>query len=411
MSGTAAAQALGFALSPVISRLFTPSDFGIFGSFDALLTVIAAGATLDYSQAIMLPKKNEDAINLFALSCISVAFIGTLCMAICILFPYYILDLIKAPTSWFLVLLVVAILVTGFNQACQAWCVRVKSFKQVSASQVIRSLSSNGAQIGFGIFKGGAAGLIISNVLANMFASINLVRVLLQDVKTFRRDIQWNRMKQLAKEYRDFPMYSASENVINALSGSLPVLLLAHFFGIAVAGAYAFGVRILTAPMGLVLSALRQVLFQKASETYNTGGRITPLYVKTTLGLFALAVFPALVFFMWAPQIFTWVFGSQWDTAGEYARWLMLWLAFYFCNLPSVLFARIIRIQRTMFLFNQAVLVIRFLSLLIGGLYLTSLSTVMLFSVVGAIINIIAISIVGFALKRKEGDVAWSEII
>jgi len=35
----------------------------------------------------------------------------------------------------------------------------------------------------------------------------------------------------------------------------------------------------------------------------------------------------------------------------------------------------------------------------------------MLFSVVGAIINIIAISIVGFALKRKEGDVAWSEII
>ena len=47
MSGTAAAQAIGFALTPVISRLYSPSDFGIFGSFDAVLTVVAAGVTLD----------------------------------------------------------------------------------------------------------------------------------------------------------------------------------------------------------------------------------------------------------------------------------------------------------------------------------------------------------------------------
>ena len=33
MSGTAAAQIIGFALTPIISRLFSPSDFGVFGSF------------------------------------------------------------------------------------------------------------------------------------------------------------------------------------------------------------------------------------------------------------------------------------------------------------------------------------------------------------------------------------------
>ena len=63
---------------------------------------------------------------------------------------------------------VIAAGVSGLNSSCQAWCVRVKAFKQTSASQVIRSLSANGTQVGFGYLKGRAAGLIVSSVLADM---------------------------------------------------------------------------------------------------------------------------------------------------------------------------------------------------------------------------------------------------
>jgi lipopolysaccharide exporter len=410
MSGTAAAQAIGFALTPIISRLFSPSDFGVFGSFDAVLTVIAAGVTLDYSQAIMLPKEKEDAINLFTLSCVSTALISTLCLAICLLVPSYLQDLMKIPNAWMLVLLVVAILISGLNQSCQAWCVRVKAFKDTSASQVIRSLSSSGMQIGFGYLKGGPTGLIFSSILADMFASLNLVRVVFRDLIVLRRDIRWARMKQLTKEYRDFPMYSASQNVINALSLGLPVLLLSHYYGIIVAGAYAFSERILSAPMGFVLRPLRQVLFQKAAETQNLGGRLVPLYVKITSGLFALAFFPSLVLFIWAPLLFTWIFGSQWHTAGEFAQSLVLWMMFMFCNLPSVLFARIIRMQRYHFLFSIVSLTARSLVLFFGGMYLSASHTIMLFAVVGAIMNMIFIVIVGYALMRKEGDASLKGI-
>ena len=55
-------------MAPVISRLFTPSDFGIAGSFDAIAGIIAAGVTLEYSQAIMLPKEKEKALGLLAIS-------------------------------------------------------------------------------------------------------------------------------------------------------------------------------------------------------------------------------------------------------------------------------------------------------------------------------------------------------
>lgn len=410
MSGTAAAQAIGFALTPVISRLFSPADFGIFGSFSAIAGIIAAGVTLEYTQAIMLPKEKEDALNLFFVSCLCTLAVSILCLAVCLLFPATIHGLMKTEGAWVLAFLVLATLANGLNSSCQAWCVRVKAFKETSASQVVRSLSSNGMQVGFGVLKGGATGLIISVILADILASINLIRVLLPELAPLHRTIRWDRIKQLAKDYRDFPLYSASQNVVNALSSGLPVLLLTHYYGIVVAGMYAFGARILVLPMGFVLRSLRQVLFQKAGETQHRGGRLLPLYVKVTAGLFALIFLPALVLFIWAPELFTWIFGSQWLMAGEFAQSLILWLMFYFCNLPAVLFAQIIRIQRTFFFYDLVLLAGRALSMVLGGLYLSAPQTILLFASVGAVMNVCLILFVGYAIAKKEGHGSWREI-
>lgn len=404
MTGTAAAQVIGFALSPIISRLFSPSDFGIFGSFNSVATIIIAGVTMQYPQAIMLPKEKTDALNVFVVSCICTSIGAFLCLLCCIIVPATMHSIMKTNGAWALTLLVAATLIGGINQSCQAWSVRSKAFKNTSASQVIRSVSSNGSQIGFGYLNIGYAGLIVSSILADILASLNLARVVFIDLRTSHNNIRWKRMKELAKEYRDFPMYSASMNVINSLSLNLPVLLLSHFYGIAVAGAYAFGMRIISIPMGFVLTALRQVLFQKATETYNNGERLLPLYLKITLGLFAVALFPSIALFIWAPQLFKWIFGHEWYMAGEFTRSLVLWMMFMFCNLPAVLFARIIRLQRKMFIYDLILLTVRVLVLYAGGVYLSAVSTIMLISLVGAIMNIIFIAIVGYILMRTEGN-------
>lgn len=404
ISGTAIGQIVGYGLYPIISRLYSPADFGVFGTFNAVLSIIAAGLTLDYSQAVMIPKLKDDAFNLCVLSCVTTIMITLCCLALCLLAPALIQNLMRTPHVWLLALLVVGVLVTGLNQACQAWCVRVKAFKHTSASQVVRSLSTNGTQIGLGYLEAGPPGLILAAILGEVLASLNLAREVFRDLRLLGRNIRLDRMWQLAKDYRDFPMYSASTNIISALSLGLAVLLLTHYYGIAVAGTYAFALRILSAPTEFVLRSLRQVLYQKASETHNEGGRLVPLYVKITSGLFAVAFFPSLVLFMWAPQIFTWAFGSQWLTAGEFARSLVLWMTFGFCNLPATLFTRIIRIQRKMFIYNLALLASRVLVLVAGGMYMPVSHTIILFSLVGAAMNIVYILIVGYVLTRKEGD-------
>jgi O-antigen/teichoic acid export membrane protein len=411
MSGTVLGQAVGFFLLPVISRLFTPADFGVFGSFNAVVNVVAAGVTLDYSQAIMLPKEKNDAMHLFFLSCLSTLFVTFLCLMATLVAHQSFMALVKAQNMWILLLFVLTIMISGLNVSLQAWGVRAKAFKQTSVTQLIRSLSSSSMQVGLGFFKTGSIGLILSSVLADLIASLNLLIIFLNDFKISIKKIDRIKLRQLAKEYRDFPIYSASQNVINALSSGLPVLLLTHFFGISIAGAYAFGVRLLTTPMGLITGAMRQVLFQKASETQHNGGSLIALYLKVTVGLFALGLLPTLILIIWAPEIFSFIFGIQWHNAGLYARWLILWMLFVFCNVPAILYARIIRIQRTVFFYDMILLVARTTVLVIGGLYLTASQSIALFSIIGASMNLLLIILVGYHVAKKEGDFMWRHSI
>jgi lipopolysaccharide exporter len=405
MAGTGVAQIISIALAPIISRLFTPSDFGISGSFGAIAGIIAAGVTLEYSQAIMLPKEKENALGLLAISFVCAVVVSLSTLLLCLVAPATVNGLMKTQGAWPLALLVLSTLISGLNYACQAWAVRVKAFKQTSASQVVRSISGKGTSIGFGLLKLGAPGLIIGDILGNVAASFNLVKVLLPDLPALRKQARRGTMKRLAKEYRDFPTYSASQNVINAVSGGLPVLLLTRFFGLPIAGAYAFAITVLTFPMGFILSSLRQVLFQKAGESQHQGRSLAALYVKVTSTLFAMALLPTAIILIWGPQLFAWVFGSQWYTAGELSRGLMIWMAVVFCNLPAVLFGRIIRIQRFVFLYDLGLLAARTTALILGGLFLSAYQTVMLYAIVGAVMNAFLIFAVGRAIMKKEGPI------
>lgn len=402
MSGTVLAQVIGFAAMPIISRLFTVEDFGIFGTFQSVFAPISAGITLQYNQAIVLSKENNDAINVFFVSVISSIFVSFFLIIVAIIFHNYLLEFINFPNLLYIFFVVLASFVFGINQAFQSWCIREKEFKNTSLSQVIRTLFSTISWLVAGYFKFGAIGLILGSILSNFVASINLARVFFSNFINFKHNINWSRVVGLAKEYRDFPLYAAPQNVMNALSQGLPVLLMGHFFGFEVVGFYAFGVKILQTPINFVLNPLRQVLYQKAAEEYNKCGNFLQIYIRTTVSLLVLAFIPCLVLFIWAPQIFSIIFGQAWFESGVYARWLILWLFVSFSNVPSVIFVKILRKQKELFLYEFIILLARLLVLIFSGMYLSPLLTVIIFSMLGFVSNMILIICVFFVVYKNS---------
>lgn len=81
MSGTVIAQLIGILASPLLSRLYTPSNFGLWGTFLSIVAVITVIASLKYELGIILEEKEESAILLtrfcFLLS-LSIGIISTI---------------------------------------------------------------------------------------------------------------------------------------------------------------------------------------------------------------------------------------------------------------------------------------------------------------------------------------------
>jgi len=410
MTGTAVAQLLMAGISPVLTRLFTPAAFGAFGVYLSLAAILSALSTLRFDQAIMLPKEAKAAAHLFWAALLSAAVVAAVTLAVCLLFFKSILSLlgITALSAWILVL-PLSVFFYGASQALISWSTRRKKFARQSVSHVSRSLAISLVQVTAGLLRLGPGGLIGGALAGDAVAVLILGRQVRQeDGGILRRALAWRKIKAVAREYRDFPLFGSPQNLLNAVSQNVPLLLLAKFFGPAVAGFYVLGVRCIQVPMNFLLTSLRQVFFQKASATCNSGGDVYGLFRRATLGLLAMVALPAAAVVFFGPGIFAFVLGRQWAASGEYARWLVLWLALMFANVPAVLFAQIYRKQRAVLLQDILLLAMRVLALLIGGRRGSPLLAIALYSLVGVAFNLFVILWAASFLRRSRGALPWA---
>ncbi len=406
MTSTGLAQLLTVLFSPVLSRLYGPGDFGLYGTFLSLVGVLSAAVTLQYSEALMLPHKDDEAVGLFWAATLSAVGITALASLSWILFPSWWLALLGVPQlKVWMWLVPVAALVTGLNQTLTAWCARRKAFKRSAAAQVARSLTANSGQTSAGALGWGPSGLIGGGLLGDFLANLGLFWwVMREDGALLREGANKEQVLVAARDHKDFALYSTPQNVMNAVSQGAPIILLIHYFGASIGGLYAFAIRVLQLPMNFVLTSVRQVLFQRLSEVQNHGGDLRGLFLETTTMLLGLSVVPAGLGFILAPWLFGVVFGREWLVAGEYARWLLIWLVPGFCNMPAVLAGRILRQQRNLLFFDMALLISRVSVLVAGGLYFTPLQTIISFSVVGAVFNTFLILFIWRLLKNWDSS-------
>ena len=66
VSGTALAHGITALSLPVLSRLYTPTDFSVLAVFSSILAIIAVAACLRFEIAIAIPQSEEEALGLLA---------------------------------------------------------------------------------------------------------------------------------------------------------------------------------------------------------------------------------------------------------------------------------------------------------------------------------------------------------
>jgi len=187
MTGTTIAQAIPIAVSPILTRIYTPDDFGIFALYIAIVGFISIVITARYEIAIVLPKTDEEAINILALA----------------LLKEEILQLFNAQAVGNLIFLVpFSLLFAGLIQTFNYWSNRKDYFKAMSSSQIAQSLSIGASQPLFGYFSI-TGGLILGNILGRAVAAFVLVDKFVKNDKKYIKEINKKSMITQMKKYKD----------------------------------------------------------------------------------------------------------------------------------------------------------------------------------------------------------------
>ncbi|WP_020619895.1 lipopolysaccharide biosynthesis protein [Paenibacillus daejeonensis] len=387
-SGTAAAQFITMIFSPIITRIYGPEAFGILGVFVAIVAVLSPIAALTYPVAIVLPQDDFTAGVLARLSFWLSGIIASITILIVIFFSFEITNVFQLQIdARYLYFVPIFMFFSSFLQVAQQWRIRTKQFAVTAKVSIMHSLILNSSKVGIGWLHPFAISLIYVTVLGSLLHSIMLfasmkTKSTYGDSETVNKQTYFN----VAKQYIDFPLFRAPQVFINALSQSSPILLLSILFGPISAGFYTLGRTVLGVPTQLIGKSVGDVLYPKLADALNKGQDLSKLIIKSTLGLAALGLLPFGVIILIGPIIFGYAFGSEWTQAGEYARWLSLWLFFMFINRPCVVAIPVLGLQKGFLIYELFSTLFKIVALIIGFYFIgDDVAALALYSIAGVL--------------------------
>jgi lipopolysaccharide exporter len=395
IGGTTFAQIINLAVQPILTRLYSPNEMGVYAIYLSLVTVLAVTASLKYELAIPLPQKNKSAIKIVILSLCLLLIYSILVFILIIFFKRPLSNLMNAPQLInFLWMLPFSVFFIGFYQIFSYLAIRFESFGDLSKTKLTQSIGQNISQLIFGVSFPASIWLVLGDLVGKisstatlMYLQWNQIREILiknlKDIKT---------IKHIANRYKKFPLYTTWASLINVLSLNLPIFLLPIFFNVNAVGHYSLAFRIIGLPVSLIGSVIGQVYLSKASQLINNPNKLQQLTENTTKSLFALGVPLFSIVLFVGPSLFVWVFGNEWGQSGEYAQLLALWCLFWIVSSPLSNILIVKEQQKFSLAFTFFELLLRYFSIHVGFFINSIKVSLLLLSISGVIISIISIS-------------------
>ena len=357
MTGTGLAQLIPLAVTPILSRLYPPEQFGVLALFVSVVSSLSVLATGRYEFAIMLPRKDVDATNIAALSITINLIVSVALFALaCILSEPMAKALGNESMAFWLYFVPLAVFLNGIYSNLKHWSNRHKLYLLMAHRQVLHSGGTSAVQLGLGLLRAGAGGLVVGSVSGQALAAGMMASMVRRHCPHFWRGIDKRRMLALAKRYRSCPQYLVPAHTLGAVSVQLPTIFINAAFGLAASGFFMLAERAVGLPLSLISGSIGDVFRQEIGESFLAGQRCRLIFISTFKKLVTVATPPFLILLFFAPSLFSLVFGEKWRVAGEYARLMCPMFYLRFISNPLSLVAIIAQKNRFEFLWQLGML-------------------------------------------------------
>ena len=331
LKGSILAQFIPLLTSPIITRLYSPKEFGVLALFSSISLILGSIVNGRYEQALVLVKSKDEAKHLTVLSLLLSLFVSMILLLFFFFFKSNLLNFFNEPELeyWFYFIPLVVFSIGVYN-TLNYYELRQKNFSSISNSEVYRSSSFASIQLIFPFIKSGLFGLIIAKVISSFVAPYYLWKVSKFEVGKVNLSL----LIVLAKRYIDFPKFTNFSILLNNLSINAINLLIPILYSTSLLGLYSLMYKVLAAPFAFIGNSINQVFLEDAVRQKNDTGQAYTLTKRMVLQLsFISFLFFGTAFFI-VEDLFAFVFGEEWKMSGLYAKYLIPFFMFKFIASP-----------------------------------------------------------------------------
>lgn len=316
--GTAVGQLLLVAATPLFTRLYSPTDMGIFGLFYSFLGVASVAVCWRLEWGVASAAGHLEAARLLLICLI-------LCLPMSAMLAALLAALIAGDVlsfgllpAWSSPLAALALAATGVFVALRYWLVREHAFRSVSLATVWQAAGRAGTSIALGLLAAGSFGLMAGELAGRVLGIGGMWRQVRPALREQRAAGAGTGLTQQLKRAWRYPLVVLPSSVIDATAAALPVPVIAYLFGAPAAGLFALVWRVASIPGALIASSVGDVFHAHAVEARQAGGSALRRLLFRTLGrlaLLATAVYVPIC--LLSPWAFGFVFGPEWVEAGQ----------------------------------------------------------------------------------------------
>ncbi|MFM6934979.1 MAG: lipopolysaccharide biosynthesis protein [Flavobacteriales bacterium] len=348
LSGTIIAQAVGYLIAPILTRLYTTAEMGELGLYMRLTGFISAIATLRYEAALPLPKIDGHSYLLYRLS-YRISLIVLIITSL--VYTFMFVTKLESGFDWWFYLLTVLgaasliIVNIGTN-----WSVRIGQYGIISRQKIANSTISNMLRWGFAYVHLSTLGLVLATFIGYFLSSLEFAFSFGKIHQKFKHFISKKKTRVLMRTHKEFPLVSLPHVFVDNAKEMLIATFIFAYFSDSVYGSYNHAYTMLRLPLMLIGVSLGQLFYNRASELMHQGKSIIPMLNKMLIGLTLFAIIPFGILFFFGEYLFAFVFGKEWGLAGSYSETMSIWLMFNFIFSPIGALPLILKKQKIFFL-------------------------------------------------------------
>jgi O-antigen/teichoic acid export membrane protein len=399
VSATAVAQAINFGFNILLTRLYTPVDFGALSVFLSLVSFVAVVSTGKYDVALVAAPDRDEARGLVSLGmfiCILTALVILILAWLVNVIPLHFYSQNQVH-EWFYLIPLSLIMLSAF-QMLWMWNVREKKFKSISFIRPLEAFVNNAICIGLKSYK--SVGLLTGSLTSQFVSLVTITVISLTKTEKNLFFAPIKKLQNLAVKYIEFPKINILQGFIDTLQMGIIVLVSSNYFPAADIGYYALCMRVLQAPVRLIVLPLAHVFFAEVSSNYREDKGIYNLVRKVTYQTGVWTVAMPVVLITVGPFLFKIIFGINWQEAGVYAAILSPWIFFDMLRAPIVQVASIIGKQKQVLvisIISNVVLLLSIIFALCLGLHFNVM--LLIISITQSLMNVYLILII-FRMSR-----------